>query len=366
MKKVNGKTPLQWGELACDTLMEKFAAKELPPVGHFHYHQGVFLMGMEQCLKQDNKEEYAEYIKNWIDSIIAVDGTILKYDPTQLDDIQPGILLFSLYEKTGEERYKKALQTLGDLVKNWKTNSLGGFWHKDMHPYQMWLDSLFMVGPFAVMYGKTFHDSDCFDLITLQAKLIYQNTVDEKSGLLYHGWDESKKELWANRVTGRAPEFWGRSIGWVPVALLEIFDVIPKDHKDKAELVDILQKIIKSLIPFQDETTGLWYQVCDKVNDSRNWLETSCTCLFVYAIAKAVRMGYLHEIYLKYAKKGYEGVINRLKMDENGGIIIDGVCIGTGIGDYEFYLNRPTCANDLHGAGAFIIMCAEMNLLDLE
>lgn len=361
MKQVNGKTPLQWGELACDTLMAKFEAKELPPVGRFHYHQGVFLLGMEQCYQQGKKEKYANYIKEWVDSIITPEGIITHYDSTQLDDIQPGILLFSLYERTKEERYKKALQTLGNLVKHWKTNSVGGFWHKEQHPYQMWLDGLFMVGPFAASYGKLFDEEEYFDLITLQAKLVYQYTVDEKSGLLYHGWDESKKEAWADPITGKAPEFWGRSIGWVPVALLEIFDSLPKEHKDKAELVLLLQNIIKSLIPFQDEKTGLWYQVVNQVEDERNWLETSCTCLFVYAIAKAVRMGYLHEIYLKYAWKGFEGVIKRLKKDENGGIIIDGVCIGTGIGDYEFYLNRPTCANDLHGAGAFILMCAEMN-----
>lgn len=364
MRVINGKTPLQWGELACDTLMAKFAAKDLPPVGRFHYHQGVFLMGMERCFMQNHEEKYETYLKDWVDSIIAPDGTVTHFDPTQLDDIQPGILLFSLYKKTGDERYKNALHTLVPLIKKWKVNSLGGFWHKEMHPYQMWLDGLFMGGPIAVQYGQIFGDSDYFDLIALQAKLMYTHTVDKKCGLLYHGWDETKQAEWADPITGKAPEFWGRSIGWVPVALLEIFDYLPTDHKDKDELVDILQKIIKSLIPFQDEETGLWYQVVDKVDDPRNWLETSCTCLFVAAIAKAVRMGYLNSIYLKYAQKGFEGVIKRLKFDENGGVIIDGVCVGTGIGDYEFYLNRPTCANDLHGAGAFIIMCAEMNLAE--
>lgn len=356
------KTPLQWGELACDTLMAKFEAKDLPPVGRFHYHQGVFLLGMEQCYKQNKDEKYYNYIKDWVDSIIDENGTVTHYDPSQLDDIQPGILLFDLYKKTGDERYKTALFTLVPLLKNWKTNSQGGFWHKDRYPNQMWLDGLFMGGPIAVKFGKTFNEDDYFDMMAYQAILMYQQTKDEKSGLLYHGWDETKEVAWADPVTGKAPEFWGRSIGWFPVALLEMFDDLPEDHGKKQDLVVILQDLIKSLIPFQDEETGLWYQVVDKVDDPKNWLETSCTCLFVYAIAKAVREGYLHNIYLKYAWKGFDGVINRLKFDENGGIIIDGVCIGTGIGDYEHYLNRPTSANDLHGAGAFILMCAEMNL----
>ncbi|MGB8451064.1 MAG: glycoside hydrolase family 88 protein [Anaerocolumna sp.] len=362
MTLVNSKTPLQWGELACDTLMTKYKAAELPPAGRFHYHQGVFLLGMEKCFKQNKKDKYFTYIKDWVDSIIDTKGTITGYDPTQFDDIQPGILLFNLYDKTRDERYKTALFTLVPLFKNWQTNSKGGFWHKGNLPNQMWLDLLFMCGPIAVKFGQTFQDPDYFDLIAHQAIIMQQYTKDSKTGLLYHGWDETKKAGWADPVTGRSPEFWGRSIGWVPVALVEIFDSLPEYHEKKTALVNILQDIIKSLIPFQDEVTGLWYEVIDKTDDPKNWLETSCTCLFIYAIAKAVRKGYLHKIYLKYAWKGFEGVINRLKSDDNGGIIIDGVCIGTGIGDYEHYLNRPTSANDLHGAGAFILMCAEMNM----
>ncbi len=359
---IKDKTPLKWGELACDTLMAKFDAKDLPPAGRFHYHQGVFLSGMEKCFEQNKKDKYYTYIKNWVDSIVDDKGTVTGCDPGQFDDIQPGTLLFGLYEKTGDERYKTALFTLVPLFKNWKTNSKGGFWHKSNLPNQMWLDLLYMCGPIAVRFGHTFHDPDYFDLIAHQAILMYQYTKDNKTGLLYHGWDETKKAVWADPITGRSPEFWGRSIGWFPVALMEIFDYFPENHEKKPKLVNILQSTLKSLIPFQDEKTGLWYEVIDKGEDPKNWLETSCTCLFVYALAKAVRMGYLHKIYLKYARKGFEGVINRLKFDENGCVIIDGVCIGTGIGDYEHYLNRPTSANDLHGAGAFILMCAEMNL----
>jgi unsaturated rhamnogalacturonyl hydrolase len=364
MTTVREKTPLYYGELACDTLMTKYRPEELPPKGRFHYHQGVFLSGMEQCYLQNKDEKYFNYIKDWVDSIIDENGTVTEYDATQLDDLQPCILLFNLYEKTKDERYKTALHTLIPLVKSWKTNSLGGFWHKEIYPNQMWLDGLYMGGPFSVQFGKTFQNPEYFDLITHQALLMYKHTRDFKTGLLYHGWDETREAIWAHPATGQAPEFWGRAIGWYPVALLDIFDYLPEEHSKKAELVLILQDLLKSLLPFQDDATGLWYQVVDKVNESDNWLETSCTCLFVCALAKAVRMGYLHKIYLKYAWKGFDGVINRLKYDENGGILIDGVCIGTGIGDYTHYINRPTSVNDLHGAGAFILMCAEMNLAE--
>ncbi|WP_226527531.1 glycoside hydrolase family 105 protein [Metabacillus niabensis] len=353
-------TPIQWAEKACDTLMTKFEPELLPPE-RFHYHQGVFLSGMEKCWRQTNKNKYYDYIKRWVDSHIIADGSIMKFNSDELDDIQPGVLLFTLYEQTRDERYKKALFNLVPLLKSWKTNPSGGFWHKEHYPNQMWLDGLYMAGPIAVQFGKTFDQSDYFDMMTYQAILMEKHTKDPDTGLLYHGWDETKEANWADPITGLAPEFWGRAIGWYPVALLEMFDHLPEDHKDKQKLISILQDLLIALTKYQDFETGLWYQVIDKGNLSDNWLENSCTSLFVQAIAKAVRKGYLDAKYMKYAWKGYDGVIDTLKYDEKGNLLIGNICIGTGIGDYAHYIARPTSENDLHGAGAFILMCVEMS-----
>jgi unsaturated rhamnogalacturonyl hydrolase len=352
-------TPIQWAEKACETLMTKFEASDLPPVGRFHYHQGVFLLGVEKCWQENNNPAYFTYIKDWVDTYVSDDGSVTGNNTEELDDVQPGIILFNLYEKTKDDKYKKALYHLVPLLKSWKTNSEGGFWHKGTTPNQMWLDGLFMGGPIAVKFGKTFEDPEYFHMVTYQAKLMTERTKDDKTGLLYHGWDPTKEAPWADPVTGRSAEFWGRSIGWYPVALVEILDDLPKDHKDRDTLIQILKDLIDALIPYQDES-GLWYQVIDKVDHPDNWLENSCSSLFVTGIAKAVRMGYLDESYLKYAEKGYNGVINTIKEDEKG-IIIGNICIGTPIGDYDFYIARPTTENDLHGAGAFILMCVEMH-----
>lgn len=355
-------TPLQWAEKACDALMAKFEPEALPPVERFHYHQGVFLLGMERCWKQNGQDKYYEYLKRWVDSLILADGSIKRYNPDEMDDIQPGVLLYNLFEKTGDERYKKALHTLVSHLKALKTNKEGGFWHKDRYPNQMWLDGLFMGGPIAVEFGTKFNDISLFDLFTLQALLMVKHTRDEKTGLLYHGWDESKKAVWADPETGKSPEFWGRAIGWYVVALLDILEFLPESHKDRNALVEILKDLVASIVKFQDAESGLWYQLVDKGDRPENWLETSCSCLYVNAIAKAVRNGFMDKKYLEYARKGYRGIIDRLKFDENGRIVIGDICIGTGIGDYAHYIARPRSENDLHGAGAFIIMCVEMNL----
>ncbi|WP_276352249.1 glycoside hydrolase family 88/105 protein [Cohnella caldifontis] len=351
---------MEWAEKACEALMAKFEPENLPP-DRFHYHQGVFLSGMEKCWQATGKQAYLDYIKRWVDSQVLEDGSIRKYHADELDDIQPGILLFNLYEQTEDERYAKALHTLVPLLKAWKKNPSGGFWHKERYPNQMWLDGLYMAGPIAVQYAKTFGASEYFDLMTFQALLMAEHTHDPKTGLLYHGWDETKAAPWADPVTGRAPEFWGRAIGWYAVAVLDMFEYLPEDHLDKPKLVRILQDLLVALTKYQDAVTGLWYQVVDKGDRPDNWLENSCSSLYAYAIAKAVRMGYLDARYLPYAWKGYQGVIDTLTFDENGHVVIGRICIGTGIGDYAHYIARPTSENDLHGAGAFLLLCAEMD-----
>ncbi|MGN0972406.1 MAG: glycoside hydrolase family 105 protein [Aristaeellaceae bacterium] len=351
--------PISYAMEACDTLMRKFAPEDLPPKGRFHYHQGVFLSGMQKTYRLCKDEKYNAYLKAYVDSLIDQEGNVHGSNMAQMDDIQPGILLYDLYEQTHDERYRKALDTLVAAIIDNQRSPEGGFWHKDIYPDQMWLDGLYMGGPICAQYGRAFNRPLCYEVCAYQALLMEKRTRDEKTGLLYHAYDQSSKAAWADPVTGKSAEFWGRSIGWVPVAILDDLDFIPEEFAARGEMIRMTTDLIKAIVPYQDEETGLWYQVVNKGEDPRNWLETSCSCLYVAAICKAVRKGYLDKSYLRFARKGYEGVISRLKWDEKG-IIIDGVCVGTGVGDYEHYLARPTSANDLHGMGAFILMCQEV------
>ena len=225
----------------------------------------------------------------------------------------------------------------------------------------MWLDGLYMAGPFCALYGKTFHDQESFDSCVYQALLMEKKTKDEKTGLLYHAWDSVKERPWADAVTGRSPEFWGRSIGWVPVAVLDELECMPEEQEGYGELVRMVTQLLEAVERYQD-STGLWYQVVDKGDDPANWLETSCSCLFAAAICKAVRMGFLDESHLAAAVKAFEGVISRLEY-RGEDVIIGGICVGTGVGDFKHYCNRPTSENDLHGTGAFLLMCTEMEMV---
>lgn len=354
---INGMQPIDYGKAACDTMMRKFAAADLPPKGRFHYHQGVFLSGVYQNYELCKEEKYFQYIKDWVDSIIDENGEIHTFDKGQLDDIQPGILLYPLWERTGDERYKKALDTLLPIIKDFPRNKDGGFWHKDRHPHQMWLDGLYMAGPICAEYAKRFDASEYLDIAAEQAIIMRAKTEDKNTGLWYHAWDCSKEIDWADKETGLSPEFWGRSIGWVPVAILDEMDFMPEGYEKRQELEALVRDLLVAVCKYQSEE-GRWYQVVDKGDCEGNWLENSCSCLYVAAICKAVEKGILEESYLEQARKGYEAVINSLTF-EGEDIQIGNVCVGTGVGDYQHYIKRPVSTNDLHGVGAFLIMCAQ-------
>jgi len=351
---------LNYGRLACDTMMNRFPDAALPPKGGFHYHAGVFLSGMEHIYNVCNDEKYFKYIKKWVDSIIIEDGIIKSFAKGSLDDYMAGILLFPLYERFKEEKYMTALKLFKGIIRNWLVNAKGGFWHKEWYPYQMWLDGLYMAGPLQMKFGEYFGDEYFYDNAVKQAFLMYENMQDKKTGLLFHAWDDSKEAQWADKETGLSSVVWGRAMGWYVVASLDILELLPENHPDRQKLISIERDLLQKLAERQDNESGMWYQVLGKEKEDGNWIETSCSCLFVYAMAKAVRMGILDKKYLENAQKGFEGVLSHSITENDGKIGIHGVCIGTGVSDYTYYINRPTTENDLHGMGAFVLMCAEL------
>ncbi|MBQ9766193.1 MAG: glycoside hydrolase family 88 protein [Lachnospiraceae bacterium] len=353
------KEPLFYAKASCETMMRKFDAPDLPPVERFHYHAGVFLSGVYQTYELCKDERYFDYMKKWVDTYVDENGAVSCYQKGQLDDIQPGILLFPLLERTGDERYKKALDELLPVVKNFPRNEVGGFWHKEWYPNQMWLDGLYMGGPICTLYAKAFDKPEYMEIPIEQAKLMCEHTKDPVTGLWFHAWDATREAVWADKETGLAPEFWGRSIGWVPVALLNELDSIPETNPGYNEIVKMTKELIEAICKFQSED-GRWYQVVNKGGVEGNWLENSCSCLYTAAICKAVRKGILDAKYLEQAKKGYEGVIRSLEW-EGEDLLIGNICVGTGVGNYQYYCDRPTSTNDLHGVGAFLIMCTEVH-----
>ena len=377
------KTPIDYAELACEALMHRYAPDELPPEKILFYHQGVFLSGMENVYRLTKNKKYFKYIKKYVDSCISADGEVygISYEVTELknddglsdwvkknaiamlDCKQPVILLYNLYQETGEEKYRKAIETISKSMYYWPVNVFGGYWHMMTQHNQMWMDGAYMAGPLSVMYSHYFNDECLRERAINQIIIMDEHIKDEKTGLYFHGWDASFEAGWADKKTGCSKEIWGRAVGWYAVAILDMLDYIPNDHEKVKKLEDIVISLLKTLANYCDEKTGCWYQVLDKPYEKGNWIESSATCLFIYSYAKAIRKGLISKVkYGDILNKAYKGMIDSLYYDEEGYLVIDNVCIGTCIedGTYEYYINRDTVKNDLHGAGAFILMCAEM------
>ncbi|UFT98754.1 glycoside hydrolase family 88 protein [Radiobacillus kanasensis] len=356
------KTPLDWAKAACDSLMNAYTPDQLPPANRWHYHQGVFLVSMLQLREKVKQDKYLSYVKEYVDHLVDENGNFL-FNREELDAIQAGLLLFTLDEEFEDARYRKAATKLRKMFPTLNQTSDGGYWHKDKYPYQMWLDGLYMGGVFAMNYGKKYGEPQLLNMVLEQERLMRKHTRDDKTGLFYHAWDEKRVQPWADPKTGKSPEFWGRAIGWYGITFNEILSFLPADHSSRSELTKALQDLVNGFIPFQDRDTGMWYQVVDKTDDIENWFETSCTSLFVYTIARAIREGHIDPSYSEYAIKGYKGLLKRMEFDQNGLFQMPDICIGTGVGNYEHYLKRPTSTNDLHGVGSFVLASIEMQEL---
>jgi unsaturated rhamnogalacturonyl hydrolase len=234
----------------------------------------------------------------------------------------------------------------------------------------MWLDGLYMAQPFAAEYAMLFHEDTTFNNITRQFVLMEQHARDVKTGLLYHGWDESKEQKWANKTTGTSANFWGRALGWYGMALVDALDFYPEKNNGKDSLIAILNRLAKAVTQYQDAKSGLWYDVIDKSKEPKNYLEASASSMLVYTLAKGVRKGYLPAKYLANATKAYNGIVKQFIKVENGQTNLYGTVSVSGLGgtpyrdgSFEYYMSEPVVVNDPKGMGAFINAAVEMGMV---
>jgi unsaturated rhamnogalacturonyl hydrolase len=369
-------TNLKWSERMLLSEMHRFPESwmiDFSKSPKWTYPTAIVLDAAEKIYEKTGKKEYYNYITSFGDKLIQEDGTILTYelDKYNIDFLNSGNVLLYLYEKEKKEKYVKALKTLRSQIDGQPRTSEGGFWHKKIYPNQMWLDGLYMGEPFYTHYTKDFvtgADADkAYNDIINQFDLIQKHLLDKKTGLLYHAWDESKEQAWANKETGQSPNFWSRAMGWYGMAMVDVLDYLPKDHPGRAKLISYIKSYTDALIKVQDKQTGLWYQVLDKGGEKGNYLEATGSSMFVYTIMKSVNNGYLPKSYKAAAKKGYDGIIkNLITVDENGVVNLNKCCAVAGLGgkpyrdgSYEYYVNEEVRSNDAKGTGPFILASLE-------
>lgn len=338
------------------------------------YTYGLMALSMLDLWKYTGEEKYYNCAKTYTDIFVQKDGRISDYkiNDYNIDHINPGKVLFTFYRETGEQRFKNALDTLRKQLETQPQTKIGGFWHKKRYPHQMWLDGLYMGGPFYAQYAKEFNQPECFNEITRWYINMEKVARDSKTGLLYHAWDESKQQQWADKTTGCSPNFWGRAMGWYGMALVDLLDFLPENHSAHDSILGIINRMADAIIKVQDTKTGVWYQVLDQGNREGNYLEGSVSSMFSYFLLKAVNNSYVdRQKYTPLAIKAFEGTVKYLtKTNADGTLVISPVCAVAGLGgnpyrdgSYEYYINEQLRDNDPKAVGPFIMAAIQYEKL---
>ncbi len=361
-----------WATRLCETTLQR--APDVFSTA-WSYDNGLVLSGFLATWKKTGNRKYFDYVKRTIDGLIDGDGTIKGYrlEDYNLDQINSGKLLFTLLERatsaSDRERYRRALTTLRGQLRTQPRTRDGGFWHKSIYPHQMWLDGLYMAAPFLAEYAAAFREPALFDEAAKQILLLEKHTRDPQSGLLYHGWDESRTERWANPKTGTSSEFWGRSLGWYSMALVDVLEFLPKSHARRQALLGALERVADALLRVQDPATGVWWQVLDKGGSAMNYREASASAMVVYALSKAVNQGWLDPArYAAVAERGFRGMLQAfVSVGAQGAARVNEICKVAGLGgkpyrdgSYQYYATGTEhVTDDPKGLGAFILASAQ-------
>ncbi|WP_289660901.1 glycoside hydrolase family 88/105 protein [Flavobacterium panacagri] len=364
---------LKWSERMALTILNRYPQawkldeNEKPK---WDYKMGFVLSGFEKLYQKTNDKKYLNYIKEYVDEMIDSTGNIKKYDAKvyNIDYLNPGKLLFNLYEITKDSRYFEIIGKLRTQLETQPRTASGGFWHKQIYPNQMWIDGLYMAEPFYTQFTVKYEKGKSLDDVAKQFELVQNHLVDKKTGLVYQAWDESKEIGWADKQTGTSPTIWGRGIGWYMVALVETLDYFPKSHPKYKVLVGYLNQIAKNVNQYKSES-GLWYQVADKPEKFGNYVEPSASGMIIYAFAKGTNRGYLGGSYKSTAKKSFESFIKEfIKVDKKGEINVLNVSSNVGLGGKpfrdgtnEYYLTAKTKENGAIGLGAFLLAAVELD-----
>jgi len=340
------------------------------------YDMGVVLEGAAAVWRNTGDGKYFKYIQSSMDAYLDKEGNINTYkaEDFNIDNIKNGRSLLLLYKVTGQQKYLLAANKLYDQLQKQPRTKEGGFWHKKIYPNQMWLDGLYMGQPFYTEYAKLMKKDAAFDDIANQFIWMEKNARDPKTGLLYHGYDESREERWADKKTGLSPHIWGRAMGWYIMALVDVLENFPENHPKRKELVAILNRTATATVKYQDSKSGVWFDIVDLAARKGNYLESSASSMFVYGLAKGVRKGWLPQSFKAAANRGYAGLKKEFieqAGDERVNLTRTVSVSGLGgkpkyrDGSFEYYISEKVITNDPKGVGAFICAASEMEIAAL-
>jgi unsaturated rhamnogalacturonyl hydrolase len=331
----------------------------------------VAFLGMAVDRLGNSNVKYSKYMEDWVNYFVRSDGSIVDYSLKEynLDRIFPGRDIITVYKRHPDPKYKIALDNFIEQLKTQPKTKSGGYWHKNIYPYQMWLDGIFMASTYMAQYAREFNSPEWFDMACIQTKMIYEKTLDPRSGLLMHAWDESHSQKWCDPATGKSHYPWSRAMGWYILAMEDILEYLPENHPDRAGLITILQKTCDALLNVRDPETGLWFQVLNNGGRKGNYPEGSGSAMYAYAFARGAHRNWLDKKFLIIANSAFDDIIKELiTVDEKGYVTMHNICGGCGLGSnpyrdgsYKYYVTEKRIDNDPKGVAPFILAALELD-----
>ena len=333
----------------------------------WNYLDGCMIKAVLELYHMNQDTRYLEFADGFIDRFVNEDGSIVSYRPEDynLDNVNAGKTLFDLYHLTGKAKYRKGIDLIYSQLQTQPRTKGGNFWHKQIYPNQIWLDGLYMALPFYMQYEVEYNGGkNCGDILR-QFCNVREYMRDPRNGLYYHAYDDSRSAFWCDPVTGLSDSFWLRALGWFAMALVDTAELMTGEPRKR--LSAMYRELIDAMLPYQDQASGMWYQVVNRGGIEPNYLETSGSAIFAYAIMKSARIGLLPPSYFAFGEKAFDGICSRYLSVENGELQLDGICLVAGLGNverregtFDYYMREPIVKNEAKGVAPLVLAYIEL------
>ncbi|CAH1200231.1 Unsaturated rhamnogalacturonyl hydrolase YteR [Paenibacillus allorhizoplanae] len=344
----------------------------------WHYIENCILKSYMDSYKQSGNEDFYLFVKSFIDRLYDENGSIPAIDVRyySIDQIRPATILFDLYQRENDPKYKHVLDLIYEQLKTYPRTASGSFWHKENYPNQIWLDGLYMGQPFLVRYIKEFEEKKDYSDTIHQFLNVKKFIFNEENRLYYHAYDESREMFWCDKTTGMSPNVWGRAVGWLVMALVDVLELLEDEQVNSEPLNMMLQETLDGMLPYQ-HSGGMWYQIVDMGDRPGNYLESSGTLMLAYAMLKGSRLGYLATEYAERGKSAFDATVQQYLREEDGEVLLGGICRSAGLGTnpdtgkvrdgtFKYYTeNEIIVSNNGHGVAPLIMAYTEVKLSEL-
>lgn len=294
----------------------------------YTYVQGYMFEAMDRLAVLTKDYTYTRYMKTYMDHFVDADGNYRGGGLTNLDNFMTGSAFCTLYKRTGDERYKKAVLQILKAVDAYPASD-GQFWHGNKKP-DMWIDGVFMMQMFLIRCAQYVGETDYCLEVACRNILAAARHLQLPNGLLLHAWTtEPGKTLWADKETGLSSEVWSEGMGWYSLVVPELLAILPQSHPRYQEVLDVYRKMAQGLKQYQDSRTGGWFMVVDKATNPLNFIDPSGTAMFVYSIRRGIDLGLLKEKdYASVASRGYTSLFPFVRVNRRGLLDVVGACDG--------------------------------------